>query len=101
MLPKRVWEWGSAQERAFKNLRDLLCSPPVLKLPDLQRCFIVDTDTCINATGAVSLQEYNDGLQPVAFHSAKCNPTERNYGTGNKELLAILQAFLKWHCYLK
>ena len=35
MLPKPVWEWGKPQERAFEKLCELLCSPPVLKLPDL------------------------------------------------------------------
>ena len=35
MLPKRVWEWGEPQERTFEKLLELLCSPPVLKLPDL------------------------------------------------------------------
>ena len=69
MSPKRVWEWVELQEHAFEQLRELLCSPPVLKLPDLQWCFIVDTNFCVNATGAVLLQEYNDGLHPVVFHS--------------------------------
>ena len=35
MLPKRVWDWGEAQELAFEKLCELLCSPPVLNLPDL------------------------------------------------------------------
>ena len=52
----------------------------MLRLPDLSRSFIVDTDACVNATGAVLLQEYSDGLHPVAFHSTKYNPAERNYG---------------------
>ena len=73
----------------------------MLRLPDLSRSFIVDTDACVNATGAVSLQEYSDGLHPVAFHSAKYNPAERNYGAGDKELLAIVQACTKWRCYLE
>ena len=62
----------------------------MLRLPDLSRSFIVDTDACVNATGAVLLQEYSDGLHPVAFYSAKYNPAESNYGAGDKELLAIV-----------
>ena len=50
---------------------------------------------------AVLLQEYDDGLHPVAFHLSKYNPTECNYGTSDKELLAIIQACSKWCCYLK
>ena len=37
----------------------------------------------------------------MAFHSAKYNPAERNYGAGDKELLAIVQACTKWRCYLE
>ena len=73
----------------------------MLRLPDLSRSFIVDTDACVNATGAVLLQEYSDVLHPVAFHSAKYNPAEHNYGAGDKELLAIVQACTKWRCYLE
>ena len=62
----------------------------MLRLPDLSRSFIVDTDACVNATGAVLLQEYSDELHPVAFYSAKYNPVERNYGAGDKELLVIV-----------
>ena len=73
----------------------------MLRLPDLSRSFVVDTDACVNATGAALLQEYSDGLHPAAFHSAKYNPAECNYGAGDKELLAIVQACTKWHCYLE
>ena len=37
----------------------------------------------------------------MAFHSAKYNPAERNYGAGDKELLAIVQACTKWRSYLE
>ena len=65
-------------------------------MPDLSRSLVVDTDACVNATAAVLLQEYSDGLHTVVFHSAKYNPAEHNYGAGNKELLAIIQAYTKW-----
>ena len=73
----------------------------MLRLPDLSRSFVVDTDACVNATGAVLLQEYSDGLRPMAFHSAKYNSAERSYFAGDKELLAIIHACTKWRCYLE
>ena len=42
-MPNKV-VWGPAQERAFKTLRDLLTSSPILRLPDLSRQFILWTD---------------------------------------------------------
>ena len=53
--PKRLWNWGAEQDVAFVKLRELLCNPPVLKLPDFERLFVIDTDACKDATGAVLL----------------------------------------------
>src|SRR5437588_13038409 len=39
-------------------------------------------------------------LHPVAFHSRKLNPVERNYEIHEKELLAIMEAFKEWRHYL-
>ena len=53
--PKRPWNCGTDQDVAFTKLRELLCNPPVLKLPDFERSFVIDTDACKDATGAVLL----------------------------------------------
>ena len=73
-------------------MHKLLQSQPMLKLQDLQRLFIMDTDACVNTKGAILLQECDNRLYPVAFYSSKYNPAERNYGAGDKELLAIVKA---------
>ena len=53
--PKRPWNWGTEQDVAFAKLRELLCNPPVLKLPDFERPFVIDTDAFKDATGVVLL----------------------------------------------
>ena len=73
MSPKRMWKGGPEQERAFEKLCELVCSPPVLKLPDLQRSFIVDTNAWVNATGAVLLQEYCKVLNETLFNYTQAN----------------------------
>ena len=55
ILPKRSWVWGHEKECAFHRLHKLLCNPPLLHLPDLTCSFIVDTETCVNATSAIML----------------------------------------------
>ena len=40
-------------------------------------------------------------MHPVAFPSRKLNSAERNYNIHDKELLAILVAFLEWQHYLQ
>ena len=53
--PKRLWNWGTEKDVAFAKLHELLCNPPVLKLPDFEKPFVIDTDACKDATGAVLL----------------------------------------------
>jgi len=61
---------------------------------------VVKTDATNFALGCV-LSHFKDIiLHPVAFHSRKLNPAERNHEIHDTELLAILEAFKKWNHYL-
>ena len=51
--PKQLWNWGTLQDAAFAKLHKLLNSTPVLKLLYFDRPFVIDTDACKDATGAV------------------------------------------------
>ena len=53
------------------------------------------------ALGCILSQFQEKRLHPVAFHSCKLNSAERNYDIHDKELLAILVAFLEWKYYLQ
>jgi len=37
-------KWGSKQEKAFTEIKQILSSEPILRLPDLNREFILQTD---------------------------------------------------------
>ena len=39
--------------------------------------------------------------KPVAFMSRKWNAAERNYGTPDQEMLAIVESFREWRHYLE
>ena len=52
------------------------------------------------AWGAKLYQEHEGTLQPVCYFSRKFTPMERRYNVGNREMLAIYAACMKWHCYL-
>ena len=53
--PKRPWKWGVEKDHAFEQFRELLCNPPVLRLPNFDKPFVIDTDARRDATGAVLL----------------------------------------------
>ncbi|GJP51671.1 hypothetical protein CLOM_g10820 [Closterium sp. NIES-68] len=60
----------------------------------------VITDANDIAIGAVLLQDFGDGLQPVAYELWKLQDAEKNFMVHDKEMLAIVHAFKTWRCYL-
>ncbi|CAI7835318.1 unnamed protein product [Closterium sp. NIES-53] len=91
---------GEREQSAFDTLKNILSSPPVLRLADPSRPFEVITDASDFAVGAVLLQDFGKGLQPIEYESRKMQPPERNYPVHDKEMLAIVHAFRVWRCYL-
>ena len=89
--------WGAEQRQAFEALKGAVSSTPCLAIPDPQREFIVHTDASGYATGAVLMQQFGEGLRPIAFLSKKMTPAERNYPVHEQELLAILNALKACH----
>jgi hypothetical protein len=65
----------SAKE-AFEELKRRLCTAPVLVPPDFHKTFYLHTDASDYAVGAVLLQDFGQGLQPVAFESSKLTEVE-------------------------
>ena len=63
----RQWNWMNKCREAFYELKCRLASTPVLKLPDFEGLFEVQTDTSNFAIGGVSTQ---DG-HPVTYESCK------------------------------
>lgn len=98
-LPNKV-SWGESQERAFVLLKKALCSFPILKLPEIDKPFLLQTDACEYGIGAVLLQVEVDVRRPVAYASRKLNKAERAYATIEKECLACVWGIIKFRRYL-
>ncbi|CAI7793637.1 unnamed protein product [Closterium sp. NIES-54] len=92
--------WGEKEHAAFSTLKNVLCSPPVLRITDPHRPFEVVTDASDIAIGAVLLQDFGNGLQPITYESRKLHLPEKNYPIHDREMLAIVHAFKVWRCYL-
>ncbi|GJP56440.1 hypothetical protein CLOM_g15505, partial [Closterium sp. NIES-68] len=60
-----------------EQLKNFLTTPPVLRIADPHRPFEVITDASDLAMGAVLLQDFGEGLQPIAYESQKLNPAEQ------------------------
>ena len=61
--------WGDEQQRAFEILKESILSPPMLRMPDFTKPFILQSDASSVAIGAVLSQEVDGARQPVAFVS--------------------------------
>jgi len=91
---------GSEQERAFKEVKKILSSEPILKLPDLNCEIILSADASNKSLGACTMQEYDEVKHLVMYASKKMLPREQNYSVGEREALAIVWAVNKFHRYL-
>ena len=93
--------WHEPQEKAFDTLKTCVASPPILKLPNFNKPFILQTDASNIGIGAVILQEGEDGEKyPIAFASRKLLPRETRYSTIEKECLSIVWSTTKFEEYL-
>ena len=98
--PNRI-KWNDACNMAFEILKSKLCSQPILKSPDFEREFILQTDASDRGVGAVLSQQDDDGIEhPIAYFSHKLLPREVNYSTVEKECLAIKKATHALRVYL-
>nr|GFB09912.1 putative reverse transcriptase domain-containing protein [Tanacetum cinerariifolium] len=52
----KKYEWGMEEEEAFQNLKQKLCSTPILALPEGTKNFIVYCDASLKGYGAVLMQ---------------------------------------------
>ncbi|CAI7801083.1 unnamed protein product [Closterium sp. NIES-53] len=101
LLRKGVpFTWGGKEHAAFSTLKNVFCSPPVLRIANPHRPFEVVTDASDIAIGVVLLQDFGIGLHPIAYESRKLHPPKKNYPIHDRKMLAIVHAFKVWHCYL-
>lgn len=91
---------GRKKEASFQSLKCLLGSEPILKIPDMSRDFVLQTDASENAIGAVLLQNHDGENFPVAYASKKLQVRETRYSVIEKECLALVWAVKKFHMYL-
>ena len=74
------FEWDSACQRAFEDVKLALVHAPVLATPDFGKPFTVIVDASGVGIGAVLEQ----GGHPLAYESRKFTPAECNYTVGEQ-----------------
>jgi hypothetical protein len=93
--------WTQECEASFIDLKTALCTRPVLKQPDFTKPMIVYTDASDLATGAVLMQDFGNGPQPIAYDSKPLSPSQRNWATHDKEMFPVMRALRIWRLYIR
>ncbi|KAK7584188.1 hypothetical protein V9T40_005151 [Parthenolecanium corni] len=93
--------WSELQERSFEMLKSRIARHILLSHPDFERPFYVQTDASLYGIGGYVYQ-LTDENRPiiVAICSRLLNRAERNYGTYERELLALVYTIRKYYYML-
>lgn len=95
------WTWTEECEIAFKKIKRILTSAPILVhyRPGMPLKLI--TDASEYGLGAVITHIFPDNKEsPIAYASRTLSPAEKNYSQVEKEGLAIIFALCKFNQYL-
>jgi hypothetical protein len=88
--------WNQNHEDEFKNLKETLCSAPVLRIPDLNRPFMIFTDASISGIGSALAQR-----DPITNKPYVCEFYGKSlWPITELEMYSVMASFAKWHNYL-
>jgi transposase InsO family protein len=88
------------EQAAFEQLKTFLTTDLILRLPNNQLQYKVQTDASDEGIGAVLLQIYPEGDRPLAYLSKKLTPAQRKWSPIEQECYAFICALDKWSNYL-
>jgi len=90
------FHWSDQCEEAFRKLRTLLTSAPILAQPDTTKPFDIYCDASGTEIGCVLMQEN----RVIAYASRSLKRHKENYPTHDLELAAVVHALKIWRHYL-
>ena len=62
-------KWTEEAEKTFNDIKELLISPPVLKVPMPDGLFCLESDTYQEGVGGTLLQKQGKELVVIGYHS--------------------------------
>lgn len=96
------FEWPPDAEEAMRHLCDAFTTAPMLRHYDPTLPSRLETDASIIGLGVAFSQLFDDGIwHPVAFWSRKLSAAEKNYPTGDQEMLAIYEGISHFRHYVE
>nr|GEY62797.1 putative reverse transcriptase domain-containing protein [Tanacetum cinerariifolium] len=90
------FDWGDKQDAIFQQIKQKLCSAPILALPEGSKDFVVYCDASIQGLGDVLMQRE----KVIAYASCQLKVHEKNYTTHDLELGEVVFTLKIWRHYL-
>jgi len=90
-----VFQWSSAQQSSFDNVKDSLTQAPVLAYYDPSKHLSLENDSSEYGIGSVITQ----CGKPIAYASRSLSDAERRYAQIEKEMLSVVFGLKKFHHY--
>jgi hypothetical protein len=85
--------WSEECQESFDQFKKQFTKKPVLMMPDYSKPFQIQVDSLLFATGGILTQmDTNGDRHPCAYLSKSLTKEQKNYDTGDRELLAIVRA---------
>ena len=99
-----MFKWTDKAEKAFKDIKELLISPPVLRAPTPDGLFPLESDTSCEGVGGTLFQKQGDEWVVIGYHSKKLPASAKYFGVTEWELMGLLvnihgfmQLFHSWY----
>lgn len=96
LLKQEKWCWNVEAETAFNQLKHIMTTLPILRMPDFSKQFVLEIDASSKRVGAVLMQEE----KPISYFSQKLSIRAQQKSTYERELMEIVFAIQKWRHYL-
>jgi hypothetical protein len=88
ILKNNSFTWTLTADQDFQDLKETMCTTPVLALPDFTKSFVLECDASGIGIGDIHMQEG----KPLAFTRKKLSELHLGQSIYEKEMLAILHA---------
>lgn len=96
------WVWGENQEQAFRQLKEILTTRPVLAIYNPEFETELHTDASAAGLGGILLQRPKGDVpfRPVAYFSRQTTAEEQHFHSYELETLAVVASLNRFRVYL-
>ena len=86
----KKFKWTQEAEKAFKEIKELLISPPVLRALTPEGLFQLESDTSCEGVRGTLFQKQGDEWVVIHYHSKRLPTSAKNFGVTELELTGLL-----------